>query len=61
MEPGEIIARRIFNVLGWVDVLTLCILSLLVTKNPEWEWALYINLGFTFVLVACWYFILGND
>jgi len=61
MEQGEIIARKIFNVLGWVDVIALCVLSVMVTKNPEWEWALYVNLGFTLVLLACWYFILGND
>jgi quinol-cytochrome oxidoreductase complex cytochrome b subunit len=61
MEPGEIIARKVFNVLGWVNVLALCVLSIFVTKNPEWEWALYANLGLTVVLVACWYFFLGND
>lgn len=55
------LARRVFNVLGWLDVLTLCILSIGVANNPEWEWALYVNLGFTVLLVACWYFMLDHD
>ncbi len=61
MEPGQMLARRVFNVLGWLDVLTLCILSIGVANNPEWEWALYVNLGFTVLLVACWYFMLDHD